>query len=1006
MQLTALTADAAPAGPSWASSVLGDGSTDLQPRAVTTTFGGVTNAEALLPTRSGTATLSWDGQGLAPTVVLDYGRVVTGLPRFTVSQVTPASGATSVGVRTAYSESLGFLLRKGSSSLVLDAAAGSTNVKVGDVSNVVVGQQLSVGTGTSADTATITAVGTAATVNPSFVATAAGATRIEVLSVAGYAVGQDLYVDRGAAREKTSITAVGRASFTTVLAAPATAGATSVKVEANGQQCYPGYGCFGAAAFQVGDVIDLDGESVTVTSVGTPGSTGTGLGVTPLVRAHANAASLDFHGTGLTVSPALTAAHARGVDVMTPGTGITVGTPLAAAHGIGDPVTSSPGNVVGDSLQFVGTGAASTRNRTTSVTAAGTYSTPANQLQGGVRFHAITLTTPGTVRISEIGIDSKFPNYAASDYQGWFESSDQKLNDIWYHGAYTIDSNMAPAGSQNNSTVGVVLDGAKRDRRIWIGDLFQQGRSTYNVFGYGAKGSDYMRESMRVFGASQNPDGSINGDSGNWSSTPPTTGFYSTVYSIYHVLNVVDYYRHSGDRDFAVDQYDELERQLDYDRTLENADGLIVTTPGNDGRDWDYYDGGKPGAVAATNVVYYRALAEAAWLAGQLAQQSGPQQADWRADADAYAAKAAATRAAINARLFDRSRGVYKLSTVDNGSHAGTAVAQDANALAVLYGVPEAKDAPGILAFLRSHLWGAKGPQPFTRDANYSDLVSPFVTGFETAARFDTGDGTDAVALIHNVWDKMVDPTDPAYSGALWENFSPDGTVKDPNTSLAHGWSSGPTWELSQYVLGAQPVAPGYKTWQVKPRTSGLAWSRGAIPTPQGQIGVSWTHQGQDYRLEVTSPAGTTGEVWVPLSSARARTTAPAGATYLRREGAYDVFSVGAGSFTFVSAPESAGPGTPTTPTTPGALAPRKDPRISGLFRVGRKLVARHGVWTPGATSYDYQWTRNGKRIRGADGKTYEVRARDRGKRISLVVTATDTSGRTGSVTVRGKRVR
>ncbi|MCF6378275.1 hypothetical protein L2K70_11735 [Nocardioides KLBMP 9356] len=939
-------AQAAPDDAAWHAEVLGNGATTLYPAVVTTTFGGVTNADRLVGETPGSATLTWDGQGLAPTVILDYGRVVNGLPFLEATSVTPATGSTSVGVRAAYSESLDFLLRKGSTRLVLTAPAGAANLKVDSVANFVRGQDLTVGTGAAAQTVQISAVGTAATVNPAFAPVPAGATRVEVSSVAGYTVGNDLYLGEGADREKVTIASVGRASFATVLATPATAGATNIKVEGNGQQCYEGFGCFGQAAFQVGDQLVLDGETVTVTSVGTPGANGTGIGVTALASAHANAAPVEFHGPGIGFTPAASRSFPKGAPVMTPGTGLTLSSPLTAAQDLGSSVTGSPGNVVGDSVQFAGTGTASARNRTTNVSAPGRFTTPANQLQGGVRFHALTLTTPGTIEISAAGIDSKFPNYDADDYAGWFLSNDEQLNDMWYSGAYTLDTNMAPAGVQPGSTIGVVLDGAKRDRRIWIGDLLPQGRTTYAAFGYGALGSDYMRNSIKVFGDSENANGSVNGDSGNWTSTPPVSGFYSTSYSMYHVLNLVDYFRHSGDRPFAIDQYDEVKNQLGWNATLENDDGLVVTTAGNDGRDWDYYDGGKPGAVASTNIVYYRALSEAAWLAQSLANgATGAQRVSWQADADAWSAKAARTRTAINNRLFDQARGVYRLSTVDNGTHSGSATAQDANALAVLYGVVDPTKAAGVLGFLRDNLRGEEGPQPFTADANYSSLVSPFVTGFETAARFESGDADEAIDLMHNVWDKMVDRDNPFYSGALWENFSPDGTIKDSNTSLAHGWATGPTWQLSTYVLGVQPVDPGYKTWRVKPTSGGLEWSKGQVPTPQGPIEVSWSRDGKAYELEVTAPDGASGEVWVPLGTENATSAATTpGATLRRREPGYDVYAVDAGTFTFTSkpgatpVPPTTGPPTTVPPTTvPPVTLP---PQAAGKVRVKDKVRA------------------------------------------------------------------
>ena len=68
-------------------------------------------------------------------------------------------------------------------------------------------------------------------------------------------------------------------------------------------------------------------------------------------------------------------------------------------------------------------------------------------MQGGERFQAITLTTPGTLELSAVGIDFRHPNAPADDYAGHFLSSDTKLNKIWYQGAYTNDTNSVPIGA-------------------------------------------------------------------------------------------------------------------------------------------------------------------------------------------------------------------------------------------------------------------------------------------------------------------------------------------------------------------------------------------------------------------------------------------------------------------------------------------------------------------------------------------------------------------------------
>jgi alpha-L-rhamnosidase len=64
------------------------------------------------------------------------------------------------------------------------------------------------------------------------------------------------------------------------------------------------------------------------------------------------------------------------------------------------------------------------------------------------------------------------------------------------------------------------------------------------------------------------------------------------------------------------------------------------------------------------------------------------------------------------------------------------------------------------------------------------------------------------------------------YSGATWEYVALDGTPGlGKATSFAHGWASGPTSALSNYVLGVRPIHPGYKTWLVEPQSGDLSWA-------------------------------------------------------------------------------------------------------------------------------------------------------------------------------------
>ena len=265
------------------------------------------------------------------------------------------------------------------------------------------------------------------------------------------------------------------------------------------------------------------------------------------------------------------------------------------------------------------------------------------------------------------------------------------------------------------------------------------------------------------------------------------------------------------------------------------------------GSDWDFYDGSKGGsaaqggAVTATNMTYYEALVDAAWLASQLAA-SDPGNANattWTADAATWSSQAVALKASINADLFNAGLGVYQLSSSNNGTHAATAVPQDANAEAIVYGVAPPGDVSGILSYLKEQSVGNVRSAAVQPDANYSTIISPFVTGYELDARFAAGDTNDALALTNLMWAQMVNQSGPFYTGTLWEKLGQNGQDTDSNASLAHGWATAPVSAFSSYLLGIQPTGPGYSTWSIAPQPGDLSWAQGQVPTPSGTPIVS-----------------------------------------------------------------------------------------------------------------------------------------------------------------------
>ncbi|WP_062291352.1 glycosyl hydrolase 53 family protein [Demequina phytophila] len=72
----------------------------------------------------------------------------------------------------------------------------------------------------------------------------------------------------------------------------------------------------------------------------------------------------------------------------------------------------------------------------------------------------------------------------------------------------------------------------------------------------------------------------------------------------------------------------------------------------------------------------------------------------------------------------------------------------------------------------------------------------------------------------------------------------------------------------------------------------------------------------------------------------------------------------------------------------PVAFDAAPTPTITGHAKAGAVLRARLGTWEPTPTAVTYQWLRDGTPVVGQTGATYLVRGSDRGKDITVAVTA------------------
>ncbi len=87
----------------------------------------------------------------------------------------------------------------------------------------------------------------------------------------------------------------------------------------------------------------------------------------------------------------------------------------------------------------------------------------------------------------------------------------------------------------------------------------------------------------------------------------------------------------------------------------------------------------------------------------------------------------------------------------------------------------------------------------------------------------------------------------------------------NPITSLCHGWSATPTYDLSTYILGVSVGAHDRNEVRIAPQPAGLTWARGSYPTRCGDVTVAWDRDGERFALTIDLPPETEASVVLPV---------------------------------------------------------------------------------------------------------------------------------------------
>ena len=523
------------------------------------------------------------------------------------------------------------------------------------------------------------------------------------------------------------------------------------------------------------------------------------------------------------------------------------------------PAGQKLGLAFSESSQYVGTtsdasngGSAPDGAIDADVVPGGTWTLPQKSLRGGFRYLTLFADSSGTIAIDHVSLAISFTPSMTDlrAYDNYFYSSDPLLNRIWYAGAYTVQTNtIAPTtgrvwgppatGWDNSGTVGVgdevLVDGAKRDRTVWPGDLGVSVPTEYASLG----DMTPTRNALTTLYSHQAASGEL-------PYAGPEVNFYgSDTYHLWTLIGTANYYQDSHDGSWLSSEWANYVRAVQFSLAKVGSDGLMNVTGTA-----DWARAGQGGENIEANSLLYQALVTGAELAG--VQHAATDAATW-------SAAAAKLKTAVNATLWDEAAGQYR----DNPT--SDVHPQDGNSAAVWYGLAPADRAARVSAALSTN-WNAYGA---TTPEN-GGQISTFPGSMEVQAHLAAGDSTRALGLMRREWGYMLDS--PLGTGStFWEGYLANGQFGYGGAymSAAHGWSTGPTSALTFYVLGIQPttVDGGYL---IKPQPGDLSSTQGSLKTPFGDITLSWRHdvRFRSFAEQVNAPAGAVTHIEVPTFGA------------------------------------------------------------------------------------------------------------------------------------------
>ena len=413
-------------------------------------------------------------------------------------------------------------------------------------------------------------------------------------------------------------------------------------------------------------------------------------------------------------------------------------------------------------------------------------------------------------------------NYPFDDSAALFTCSDKVLNDVWQFCKYSIKA---------TSFCGVYVDG-DRERIPYEADAYINQLSHYCV--------DREYTMARY--------------THEYLIKHPT---WPTEWIMHSVLMAWADYLYTGDSESIAHNYDDLKAKTL--TALARKDGLISTRTGllteevlnsiyfngelRDIVDWPpgSFTKGLPGERdgyvftdinTVVNAFHYHTLR----LMNKIAMALNKPE-----DADFFADRATLVKESINNKLLNKERGIYLDG--ENTEHASL----HANMFPLVFDLVPEEYKNSVISFIKS-----RGMACSVYGAQYL---------LEALLKF--GEAAYALHLMTNnsdrSWPHMIYDVGTTITLEAW-----DKKYKE-NLDWNHAWGSAPANIIPRFVMGVQPLEPGFAKVLIKPQVAYLEYGTLKCPTIRGTIDLDFKQaRDSSFTLNLNLPANMKAKVCLP----------------------------------------------------------------------------------------------------------------------------------------------